>query len=491
MKKKRLIPATCILFAILIPLVFFFGIALSQPDMYSEAFVAELSNKFERLSSIDEPKVIVVGGSSVAFGLDSETMERELGMPVVNFGLYASLGTKLMMDLSRANIGDGDIVIISPEMSEQTLSLYFNAQSTWQAIDGNSSMLRYIATEDLPKMAGSFYEHAITKFRYAREGITLSPSGVYRSDSFNEYGDIKYDRPYNTMYAMTGIPYDTSNMIDLSCDIVSEEFIEYVNEYTKWCNKKGATVYFSFCPMNKAALSDTTSHESMIEMFEFMADNLDCNVINSPTDTVYEPNYFYDTNFHLNDAGVTLHTRVLLEGIYRAKGRTEFPNVSVADMPDLPIYEGHLSTKGNEYADYFSYEKYGVGYMVVGTQENALDAEYLEIPSSYEGLPVIAIGRGIFKDCGSLTKIKIYENISAFSAGVFEGCGNIEVYMSVDDAEDMKDPDLPLPQVSMELLNGNNGNISFMFTYECYKRFLEDYSWQQHGEFFKLVNEMP
>ena len=42
-------------------------------------------------------------------------------MPVVNFGLYANLGTKLMLDLSRSGIGAGDVIVVAPEMNEQTL----------------------------------------------------------------------------------------------------------------------------------------------------------------------------------------------------------------------------------------------------------------------------------------------------------------------------------------------------------------------------------
>ena len=85
------------------------AMALATPAQFDNTFLGELSCKIERLESIDQPKIIVVGGSSVAFGLRSDIMEQQLGMPVVNFGLYASLGTKLMVDLSKANIGEGDI----------------------------------------------------------------------------------------------------------------------------------------------------------------------------------------------------------------------------------------------------------------------------------------------------------------------------------------------------------------------------------------------
>ena len=52
-----------------------------------------------------------------------ELMEEMIGMPVVNFGLYATLGTKLMLDLSLGAIKKGDVVVIAPETDPQTYSL--------------------------------------------------------------------------------------------------------------------------------------------------------------------------------------------------------------------------------------------------------------------------------------------------------------------------------------------------------------------------------
>ena len=342
MRKKYILGTTAVILAVLLPLVFFLSITASVPPAYGETFVQALGDKFDRLTSVDEPKLILIGGSSVAFGFDSKMLEEALGMPVVNFGLYATLGTKLMMDLSKANIGKNDIILLSPEMDPQTLSLYFNAESTWQAMEGHTEMLRYIAKEDLPAMVGAYYEYGMQKFGYHKDGIKLSPTGVYRSDSFNAYGDIEYKRPYNTLYESTGLRYDTTTVINLTPDIVSDDFIDYVNEYIEWCKKKGATVYFSFCPMNKDALSETTDAEAMIAFFDYLSASLECTVIGSPEDTAYDAEYFYDTNYHLNDAGAILHTKEILNALYRQMGRTDLPRVQAPEKPAYPCTKDSL-----------------------------------------------------------------------------------------------------------------------------------------------------
>ena len=121
--KKSLVIIAAIL-VIVIPVGILFGMLFMLPPQYSNTFVGELDEKYNRLMEIDEPKIIVVGGSSVAFGLESEIIEEYTGMPVVNFGLYAALGTKVMLDLSKDGINEGDIVVLAPELDPQTMSMY-------------------------------------------------------------------------------------------------------------------------------------------------------------------------------------------------------------------------------------------------------------------------------------------------------------------------------------------------------------------------------
>ena len=86
--KTTLVITLVSLFLIFIlPIAFILTISFLLPPVYNETFVGELSEKYELLNNTEEPKIVVIGGSSVAFGLNSEMVKEELGMPVVNFGL--------------------------------------------------------------------------------------------------------------------------------------------------------------------------------------------------------------------------------------------------------------------------------------------------------------------------------------------------------------------------------------------------------------------
>lgn len=138
--KKLFTSMLCVFIAIPL-LLTVWGFAL--PAQYSNTFVGELPAKRALLAAeSDKPRLILVGGSAAAFGVDSALLARELpDYQPVNFGLYAALGTRVMLDLSIKELRPGDLVVIMPEQQRQALSDTVGADTFWQAVDGDFSAL--------------------------------------------------------------------------------------------------------------------------------------------------------------------------------------------------------------------------------------------------------------------------------------------------------------------------------------------------------------
>ena len=83
-----------------------------------EGFLSEYSTKKNLLVSLPSPKIIIVGGSNVAFGIDSEHLKAGTGYQTVNMGLQAGLGLHFMMEDVLPHLRKGDVVIISPEYEQ-------------------------------------------------------------------------------------------------------------------------------------------------------------------------------------------------------------------------------------------------------------------------------------------------------------------------------------------------------------------------------------
>ncbi len=393
---------------ILAPVGLVLGMAFLAPSQYSETFYGALDLKYERLTSTKHDKVVVIGGSSVAFGLDSALLEKYLGMPVVNFGLYGDLGTRLMLDLSRDHISEGDIVVLSPELAAQTLSMYFSWETTLKACDDNMSMLLSLSrsVDEWLFSVGGFYELASAKIAYSVNKNTPKPEDVYSASNFNKYGDIdpeKFPRENNIMKNQY-LPGE-SYLVDLDESIVDAEFLEYLNTYIRECHDKGALVYFSWCPVNDLSLTEG-SEENMAEFEEYFKKSLECKVISSLDNYIIDSHYFYDTNFHLNDAGVRVRTIRLLNDLLREldpEGK-----LSVAETePPMPEYKYNAIYEG-EYdpnTEYFELEQLPNGaYKIVGLTELGKKEETLTVPLGY-------------KAEGELTAYKI----TVLDTDIFEG----------------------------------------------------------------------
>ena len=472
---KNWVKLIALILAVLVPIGVVTGIAVFCPPVYCQTFLGALSPKFDRLKEIEEPKIIIVGGSSVAFGLDSALLAETVGMPVVNFGLYATLGTKIMMDLSKANVNEGDIVVLAPEMDQQTLSLYFNAEAALQGMESDWSMLSYIPGENCSDLMGGVYEYVTAKIKYLRNGL-LNPAGVYNRDSFNEYGDIVYPRPYNTML----LGYDPNMTIELTPSIFAKEFVDYVNAYTAYCQRQGATVYFDFPPMNASAMSASNTEDSLFDFCNYLYENLDCKIIGNVNDYIIDADYFYDSNFHLNDSGVVLRTSLLAHDINRVRGISAQLAIEIPEAPERPVSETILAETDALLTSYFTYVEYGDGYAVSGVSEEGKKLTALTVPGAYEGKAVVAIESNAFAGCENLSKITINSNIVQLTDGAFADCPHLtKIYIVRDSAEGLG--------VGENLLVDAADGVKLVLTSQsAFESFVADYFWSPYGEYMIL-----
>ena len=408
-KLKVILPVALVVLLGLLPFLMLVGAFCFAPSQYTNTFYGELDDKYDRLSSIDTPKIVVVGGSSVAFGLNSQMIKEQTGYEVVNFGLYADLGTKIMLDLSEGHINEGDIVIIAPEMDKQTLSLYFNGTSTLKATDDKPSMLLSLKGEDWYDIWGSFWGFMKEKWHYVKEGAP-DPEGVYNAGNFNEYGDIdpaKFPRNENIM----GIQYDKTQALSLSSEIFSEDFVAYVNDYIDTLENRGATVYYSFCPMNELAIGtdaeSSLSKEEQISiaseaLLTYLESALHCPILGSPEEAIMPALYFYDSNFHLNDNGVPLHTARLIDQLLKAEEKT-----AVDAMGAVQGTVGYIWSD-----ECFVYELQADGTAhVVGITPLAQNLYSLFIPGSSQGVAVSGIAENAFKDSRVLQQLRFASDL--------------------------------------------------------------------------------
>ena len=307
---------------------FFLICGFGLPAQFGDTFMGELKSKYKRLKETPGKRIVLVGGSGVAFDCDSNLLDDFFpSYEIVNFGMYAGLGTKADMDLAETYIHDGDIVILSPEQSEQTLSDYFNGEYMWQAADGDFEMLCHLKSENFEAMLGNFPKFALEKLNYVVKGRKPQTDSVYQKKSFNEYGDIELDTCRENILPYG---YDVNQKIRFAKDVVQPEFLDDMNAWAKRLEKKGAVVWYRYCPVNELAVEnadDLTTYDS------FLRQKLNFPVTGNPENSLMDAEWFFDTNFHLNQAGKEVNTVQLIRDIKAMLGDDRGVEVELPEKP--------------------------------------------------------------------------------------------------------------------------------------------------------------
>lgn len=290
--------------------------------------MGELKSKYERLKETSGKRIVLVGGSGVAFDCDSALMDDFFpSYEIVNFGMYAGLGTKAVMDLSENYIHEGDIVILSPEQGEQTFSDYFNGEYMWQAADGAFGMLRDLKSENFDAMLGNFPRFALEKLNYVMKGQKPQTDSIYQKKSFNTYGDIELDTCRENILPNG---YDVNQKVRFTEDVVQPEFMDYMNDWAKRLEKKGAVVWYRYCPVNKLSVEDM---DDLAAYDVFLRQKLDFPVIGNPENSLMEAEWFFDTNFHLNQPGKEVNTVQLIRDMKAMLGDDRAVTVELPEKP--------------------------------------------------------------------------------------------------------------------------------------------------------------
>ena len=439
--------------------------ALLLPPQYEETFLGEMKDKLERLRTTPGKRIVVVGGSSVPFSLDSALLQQALpGYQVVDFGMYADLGTVVMLDWALAEVHEGDIFVLAPEQAAQALSCHVGGESVWQACDGAFGNLLLLSGERWEAVVAAFPSFAGKKLRYALLG-RLEPEGIYRHDAFNAYGDI--DDPSRTRNVMTG-GYQAQPAISFDTALPDDRFLEALNRFAAEVRARGAEAVYHFSPMNQAALVPGTTEAAVDAYYDFLAERLDMPLLGNPHDCLLESGWFYDSDFHLNDSGARLFTRLLAGDLKVYLGDTAPLTLSVPEMPALRA-EGYAGDDSCE--DCFTYRRVEEGWELDGLTEAGRQADELIVPTRHEGLPVVGMAPELFHDQTRLRSVTVQPNIRMLWDGLFRGCTGLRTLRLTG-----TDPAATVPGDG--LMNG--ASFAILVPGEALDAYRRSYFWQQY-----------
>ena len=423
MKKTWISIVACLLLLCLLP-VLLFTVGASLPSIYGESYYAELAQLTERLDRTEGKKLVLIGGSNVAFGVDVELLEtllRDKGYDytVCPYGLYAAVGTSAMLSLSEKTLQEGDIVILAVEPTSDTMSTYFGASAFLKCAEDAPYLLARLNAVQRRAALGNYISYLQERVAILRSGQMPKAEGVYSRAAFGENGNLDYPREGNIM----ALGFDTAEPVDLGEMQIEAAFADQVNKYCSTAERKGAQVWLSFSPVNRSALTDE-SEEALLAFFTRCRESFSCPAISDPGRYVLDSAWFYDSNFHLNSAGAEVRTVLLAEDILAQFGCCEAVDYP---LPGAPASAYRVAETVGDAAD-FTLESIadGAGWQIAGLSETGKEKSVLEVPANVDGKPVVAFRQGAFDDADMLEELRLPESIETIPDSAFSGCPSIK-----------------------------------------------------------------
>ena len=290
--------------------------------VYSGSYYATFADKYDRLLSLaDTQKLVLFSGSSARFGYDSAALDAALPhYEVVNMGVFAYTNALPQLELIRAQMRPGDLLLLSPEFDAAkrqfcTTNAFDDAFFCMAEADyGIVARLNLQQYSGVFSALGSYLQ---TRADMAARSYAVSPSDLDEdgnavdTPSYNEYGDYVLYRPdavddtpiygLPVDYTTASFPYDT--------------YIAPANAEFDRFAADGVRVYLTYSPRNSRAVSADSTPEAVAALDAYFRENLDVVFLTPLQDSLMPGRYFYGTDNHLSTNGVTMRTAQVIDAL--------------------------------------------------------------------------------------------------------------------------------------------------------------------------------
>jgi len=304
------------------------------PCSVPSGYYYSVKQKHELLDNTPSPKVVFLGGSNLAFGLDSPMLEKKLGMPVVNMGMCNLFGLRHTFGEVVDSIRPGDLLVLVPEY----YMLEFGA-------DGTTELMRDIeayppsaiwifksfsqSPDTLARLAMLFRTYFAGKWRSIVDSCLNAAKGdlSFRALRMPCEPEWCFDKQGDYLGHLQS-PVKSHLVYPMSTGQANQESIALINRFSDQVEARGAKLV-----MLPSPIPQNSYEGSSVNIARLYAQLHDlCRVVIPVKQQryVFSTEDFYETPYHLNARGRALRTQLTAEDL-----RDFMPSVKVAGQGDV------------------------------------------------------------------------------------------------------------------------------------------------------------
>lgn len=278
---------------------------------FGQHYLAASIDKQVNLKTQPTPRLVFVGGSNLAFGIDSEEIAKHTHFHPVNMGLHVELGLDYMLNEAKSGLRSGDIVIVSPEYELYGEHYAGGGEILYTALEQHPANIRYYSLQNVAKildkglvLAGQIIDYDMRCL--ARQKDPYDPndqSNAYRRNGFNQYGDAI------AHYSLPSKPFSIPSIgAKISSRSVARTARD-LNQFKAWCDQHNVIVVYSYPIVPTEYFNQ---NRGVIDEIRASVSGLSFPAIDSPEEMTLPKENFFDTPYHLTKTGTEQRTARLL-----------------------------------------------------------------------------------------------------------------------------------------------------------------------------------
>jgi len=308
-------------------------------------YMAATIDKHHRAESLEGRRMLIIGGSNIAFGIDTPRLEREFGLPAVNMGLNANLGAEFMLAEAEATARSGDVLLVSLEYE------HFAAPSTLATVvmrlfehrPESMAFLNARQRKDLME-SGLPYLHTVVhrgvRNEKRKKRTEVSKKNAYLREAFNAHGDVIAHEAIPAEYdAKKSAPTEMRAMWQNGVPgVIDKDYmtaaVERFNHFVQRCEARGIRVLLAAPPRSETSAGNVRG--VMDAIHAAIAGTITAPTVTDERSLVFRDELFFDSCYHLTGEGKRQRMDLLIEGLSRYLPRmTPEGNPSTPTRPPM------------------------------------------------------------------------------------------------------------------------------------------------------------
>ena len=270
-----------------------FGLSKTNLPVNEKSYLMGFKN-FRVLAkeTLGQKRIILVGDSSIGWGVSAKELTSRLGMLTLNSGIHAKVGFRgFMRNIYDVIDKDNDLLVFSPEYS---------------IVSEDSSFSRTEVFCEITNFVVRTYAFECVGYSLAKM-LRVIPildrgQGDYKSDGFNEFGDFVFRSIGRNMVGKSS-EVDTCSGWEISD--LEDKYIPYMKEL----DSIGYSIVYIPNVLSEISCKDPEKVRQFHKVLftEFGIKGFE------DAQLLFEERNFYDTPYHLTTEGVKMKTNFFME----------------------------------------------------------------------------------------------------------------------------------------------------------------------------------